>query len=47
MFHDIFGHIPLFMDKWFSDFAFHMGRIGVRFIEHPEIIKNHENWRVD
>jgi phenylalanine-4-hydroxylase len=37
MFHDIFGHIPLFMNKEYADFAQKMGEIGVKY-KHSEKI---------
>jgi phenylalanine-4-hydroxylase len=38
MFHDIFGHIPLFMDQRYSDFAKKMGEIGVQFKNDEQIL---------
>lgn len=38
MFHDIFGHIPLFMDKQFADFAKKMGDLGVKYAHNEEIL---------
>jgi phenylalanine-4-hydroxylase len=38
MFHDIFGHIPLFMNSEYGDFAQKMGEIGVRFKGSEEIL---------
>lgn len=38
MFHDIFGHIPLFMNKDFGDFAQKMGEVGVRFKDSEDIL---------
>ena len=37
MFHDIYGHIPLFMNKDYGDFAQKMGKAGVEF-KHSENI---------
>lgn len=31
MFHDIFGHIPLFMNKEYANFAQKMGELGVKY----------------
>ncbi len=38
MFHDIFGHIPLFMNKGYGDFAQKMGEIGVQFSHSEKIL---------
>ena len=38
MFHDIFGHIPLFMNKEYGDFAQQMGRIGVQFKKSEDVL---------
>jgi len=38
MFHDIFGHIPLFMDQDYADFAQKIGKVGVRFIHDEEVV---------
>jgi phenylalanine-4-hydroxylase len=38
MFHDIFGHIPLFMNKDFGNFAQRMGEIGVRFKDSEKVL---------
>ncbi len=38
MFHDIFGHIPLFMNKAYGDFAQKMGQIGMRFKDSEEVL---------
>ena len=38
MFHDIFGHIPLFMNQQYADFAQKMGRIGVEFKNSEKIL---------
>ena len=38
MFHDIFGHIPLFMNKQFADFAKKMGDLGVKYADNEEIL---------
>lgn len=38
MFHDIFGHIPLFMDKQFADFAKKMGDLGVKHADNEEVL---------
>jgi len=33
MFHDIFGHIPLFMDNEYANFAQKMGELGVKHLD--------------
>ncbi len=38
MFHDVFGHIPLLMDKEYSAFAQKLGEVGVKYIDNPEIV---------
>lgn len=38
MFHDIFGHIPLFMDQGYADFAHQMGLLGQRFINDEQVL---------
>jgi phenylalanine-4-hydroxylase len=38
MFHDVFGHVPLLIDKKFSDFFETFGKIGVQHQDDPEII---------
>ncbi|MEM6771104.1 MAG: phenylalanine-4-hydroxylase, partial [Bacteroidota bacterium] len=39
MFHDIFGHIPLFLDKDYAEFARKLGALGVRFQDDEEKVK--------
>lgn len=39
MFHDIFGHTPILINESFSRFAQKFGELGVRFIDHPTIVK--------
>lgn len=38
MFHDIFGHIPLFMDENYAEFMHEFGRLGVLHKNKPEIV---------
>ncbi len=38
MFHDIFGHIPLLMNKELAEFTHQLGVLGAKYIDHPEII---------
>ena len=38
MFHDIFGHIPLFMDQEYADFAEKIGKLGVMYQNSEEIL---------
>lgn len=38
MFHDIFGHIPLYMNEAYANYAQKLGELGVRFADSPEII---------
>lgn len=38
MFHDIFGHIPLFMNKQFANFAKKMGDLGVKYANNEEVL---------
>ena len=39
MFHDAFGHIPLLTNPTFCDFYQELGKVGVKYIDHPEIIE--------
>ncbi len=39
MFHDVFGHTPLLMNRDYANFLYELGMIGLRFKEHPEITK--------
>lgn len=39
MFHDIFGHIPLFMNKDYAAFAQKMGELGVKYSQDEQIVK--------
>lgn len=39
MFHDIFGHIPLLMNKEYSDFVQNIGVMGVRYGHDEEVVK--------
>jgi phenylalanine-4-hydroxylase len=39
MFHDIFGHIPLYMNADYAEFAQRLGQLGVRFRHDEEKIK--------
>lgn len=38
MFHDIFGHIPLLMDKDYAAFAQRLGEIGRKYVQDEEIV---------
>lgn len=38
MFHDIFGHIPLFMNEVFADFVHRFGLLGVKHLNNPAIL---------
>lgn len=38
MFHDIFGHIPLFMDKTYAAFVHEFGKIGTCYVNDPEAV---------
>jgi phenylalanine-4-hydroxylase len=38
MFHDIFGHIPLFMNDVFADFVHRFGLLGVKHLHNPNIL---------
>lgn len=38
MFHDIFGHIPLFMDQSYGDFAQKMGQVGCQFKSDEQVL---------
>lgn len=38
MFHDIFGHIPLYMNADYANYAQKLGELGVRFGDHEDII---------
>lgn len=39
MFHDIFGHIPLLMNREYADFMQKLGALGVQFADNASIIK--------
>ena len=39
MFHDAFGHMPLLTNSIFCDFFKKIGDLGVKYIDHPEIIE--------
>jgi phenylalanine-4-hydroxylase len=38
MFHDIFGHIPLFMNQGYADFAHQMGLLGQQFSGNEKVL---------
>lgn len=38
MFHDILGHIPLYMNSDYADYAQKLGELGVRYADNKEII---------
>jgi len=38
MFHDIFGHIPLFMNDIFADFVYRFGLLGMKHLNNPTIL---------
>lgn len=42
MFHDIFGHIPLLMDKPYADFMQAFGQMGLRYIGNEQAIQQLE-----
>jgi phenylalanine-4-hydroxylase len=39
MFHDAFGHMPLLTNSIFCDFFQKIGDLGVKYMNHPEIIE--------
>lgn len=39
MFHDVFGHVPLLIDKQFSDFFEAFGKLGVKHKNDPRIVQ--------
>ena len=39
MFHDIFGHIPLFMDEDYANYAQSIGELGLKYVEEQEKVK--------
>jgi phenylalanine-4-hydroxylase len=39
MFHDAFGHMPLLTNSIFCDFFQKIGELGVKYMDHPEIIE--------
>lgn len=39
MFHDAFGHMPLLTNSIFCDFFHQIGLIGVKYLDHPNIIE--------
>ncbi|PHR48873.1 MAG: phenylalanine 4-monooxygenase [Fluviicola sp.] len=39
MFHDAFGHMPLLTNSIFCNFFQKIGDLGVKYIDHPEIIE--------
>ncbi|MCB9230911.1 MAG: phenylalanine 4-monooxygenase [Bacteroidia bacterium] len=38
MFHDVFGHVPMLTQPAFGRFFEAIGRLGVQYINHPEIV---------
>lgn len=36
MFHDVFGHIPMLIDKNYSDFVNKLGKISINYLDNPE-----------
>jgi phenylalanine-4-hydroxylase len=38
MFHDIFGHIPLLINKSYSDFVVAFARLGLHYLHHPQAV---------
>ncbi len=38
MFHDIFGHIPLLLNREYSNFTLKLGQLGVKYKHSPEIL---------
>lgn len=38
MFHDIYGHIPLLMNKGYSNFTQKLGAIGVKYAQYPKAL---------
>jgi phenylalanine-4-hydroxylase len=39
MFHDVFGHVPLLIDKQFSDFFEAFGKLGVKYKDELQIVQ--------
>jgi phenylalanine-4-hydroxylase len=39
MFHDVFGHVPLLINKQFSDFFEAFGKLGVKYKNEPQIVQ--------
>ncbi len=39
MFHDIFGHVPLLANGKFSSFMQDFGKLGVEYIDEPQVVK--------
>lgn len=39
MFHDAFGHMPLLTNPIFCDFFQKIGDLGIKYMDHPEIIE--------
>jgi phenylalanine-4-hydroxylase len=39
MFHDVFGHVPLLIDKQFSDFFEAFGKLGVKYKNESQIVQ--------
>lgn len=44
MFHDIFGHIPLFADKNYADLMQRIGALGLQYKDYPAIIDGLERF---
>lgn len=39
MFHDVFAHTPLLSNTAYTDFFQRMGKLALRYIEHPELVR--------
>ncbi len=38
VFHDLYGHLPFFVDKTYADFCQEYGKLGAKYIDQPQVI---------
>jgi phenylalanine-4-hydroxylase len=39
IFHDVYGHVPMLMDKVFSDFMHEYSQLAIKYIHEPDLVK--------
>ncbi len=42
--HDLYGHLPFFMDKKYADFCQRFGELACEFLEEPELLRQFERF---